>query len=267
MKKLTKDYISNNKLAWEEAFENKKPEWKDDYYKLLNGTYFYMVEPSLTKEIVLRDFKDKHIGQFCCNNGRELLSIMQLGASSGVGFDIATNIIDQANYNSKKSGYNCEFIACNILEIESSHYNTFDYIFLTAGSLCWFENPSALFNVVYRCLKTDGVLIINEIHPFTNMLPFPGEEKYDASHLNRIQYKYFNNDPWIGNSGVSYMSKQYESKTFTSFTHTTSKIINSVIDSGLTLSKFDEHEVDVGGAKVYNEMGYPLSYTLVAKKM
>jgi hypothetical protein len=29
------DYIKNNKLAWEEAFENRRPNWVDENYKVL----------------------------------------------------------------------------------------------------------------------------------------------------------------------------------------------------------------------------------------
>lgn len=62
------------------------------------------------------DFKGKIIAQFCCNNGRELLSLMQLKSNYGVGFDIAENIIEQAKETARKANItNCDFVATNIL--------------------------------------------------------------------------------------------------------------------------------------------------------
>ncbi|MCB7062323.1 hypothetical protein [Enterocloster citroniae] len=44
------------------------------------------------KNKVAWEDKGKTISQFCCNNGRELFSLIQLGAKDGVDFDIAENL-------------------------------------------------------------------------------------------------------------------------------------------------------------------------------
>ena len=45
----------------------------------------------------------KTIGQFCCNNGRELLSLVKCGrAKKGIGFDIAENQVAFANEKAKE---------------------------------------------------------------------------------------------------------------------------------------------------------------------
>lgn len=48
-----------------------------------------------------------------------------------------------------------------------------------------------------------------------NMLPIPGEYRFNEYHLNQIAYSCFREEPWIENEGMSYMSEQYDSKTFT----------------------------------------------------
>jgi len=41
-----------------------------------------------------------------------------------------------------------------------------------------------LFDKVSKCLKPDGLLLINDFHPFENMLPLPGDNCFDDNNLN-----------------------------------------------------------------------------------
>jgi len=66
---------------------------------------------------------------------------------------------------------------------------------------------------------------------------------------------------------MSYITPEYESKTFISFAHTLSDIINSAIHSGTTIVKLNDYNYDVGLTEVYDGKNYPLSFILVAQKM
>ena len=124
-------YITTNKAAWEEAFEHRHPNWGDENYQRLENERLPFFNKGIRDELETIDFKNKSVAQFCCNNGRELLSLMQLGAKNGIGFDIAENIIAQAEATAKKANItNCEFEACNLLDISSDYHNSFDFIFL-----------------------------------------------------------------------------------------------------------------------------------------
>jgi len=192
---------------------------------------------------------------------------MDGGASAGVGFDIAENIIAQAKDTAVKAGIdNCAFVACNILDIPESYHNQFDFIFLTVGAITWFQDLGLLFGKVSKCLKAGGVFLINEIHPMMNMLPLPSENGYNPDDLNRVVYSYFRKDPWLENNGMGYMSVQYESKTFTSFSHTMADIINALGANNLKTMKLNEYNYDIGLTNVYDGKGFPLSFILVAEK-
>ena len=67
------------------------------------------------------DFKGKKAAQFCCNNGREILSLMQL-------------------------------VACIILDIDEMYHNSFDFIMFTIEAITWFEdmNPQFKVKMVWR---------------------------------------------------------------------------------------------------------------------
>ncbi len=261
------DYMKNNKAAWEEAFERRRPDWGDDNYKSLLNEKLPFINADVIHELERADLKGKTIAQFCCNNGRELLSIMQLNPSYGVGFDIAENIIEQARETARKANIaNCDFVATNIIDIDESYYDKFDFIFFTIGAITWFEDLTLLFKIVSKCLKSNGLLLIHDFHPFVNMLPLPNEECFDKANLNKITYSYFRKEPWIENSGMGYMTPEYESKTFTSFTHTLSDVINSLIAVGIGIKKLKEYDYDIGITDVYDNKGYPLSFILLAQK-
>lgn len=45
-----------------------------------------------------------------------------------------------------------------------------------------------------------------------------------------------------------------------------SHIINSIGDVGMSLEKLYGYDYDIGLSKIYDGIGYPLSFTLIAKK-
>ena len=244
-------YFQENKAAWEEAFEHRHPGWGETNHEKLSDEGLPFFCPDAAQELTAIDFNGKTIAHFCCNNGRELLSLMRLGAKAGFGFDIAENIINQAVDTAKKAGIdNCRFTACNILDIPEQYHSSFDFVMFTIGAITWFEDLNELFQKVSLCLKPGGILFINDFHPIMNMLPMPGEPVFDENHLNRIAYSYFRKEPWIENEGMGYMSEQYDSKTFTSFSHTMSAIINAVSNAGLHVVQLNEYDYDIGLSEV-----------------
>lgn len=261
------DYIESNKQAWEEAFEHRRSEWGEDVAETLISQSLPFLDQNVIAELISMDLAGKTIAQFACNNGREMLSAMQLGAARGIGFDITENFIGQARQIAAKIGRtNVEFVTGNLLDIGEPYLNKFDLIFFTIGAITWFEDLGQLFVVVAKCLKPGGHLLIHDFHPFMNMLPLPGEEGFDPKHLERFCYSYFRKEPWIENDGMSYITPIYQSKTFTSFTHTLADIFSALIESGIEIRKFREFDYDVSTTDVYDGKGLPLSFILVGKK-
>ena len=262
------NYIDGNKAAWEEAFENRQPNWGDENYLRLKEKKLAFFNNDMKDELEKIDFIGKTVAQFCCNNGRELLSLMDCGAAAGVGFDIAENIIAQAKETAAKADIkNCEFVACGILDMPQNYYNRFDFIFFTIGAITWFEDLNLLFNKASKCLKPGGLLLINDFHPMMNMLMLPGDDGFDKNNLNKFAYSYFRKEPWVENNGMGYMSVEYKSKTFISFSHTMADIINALSQNGMKTAKLNEYDYDISGVDVYNGIGFPLSFILIAEKI
>ncbi|HEY5562150.1 MAG TPA: hypothetical protein VIK72_10420 [Clostridiaceae bacterium] len=94
------DYIDSNKEAWEEAFENRSIEWDKGKLYRLTTEYCPYLEKEMVEELKKFDFTSSTIAQFCCNDGRELLSITKLGAKQAVGFDIAGKSYESKTFTS-----------------------------------------------------------------------------------------------------------------------------------------------------------------------
>lgn len=263
------NYIEMNKAAWEEAFEMRSVGWGEDNARILDGQAFPFLFQGLTDTLKGYDFAGKTVAQLCCNNGRELMSIVKgTNAKAGVGFDIAGNFIAQAKKTAVESGINCTFENCNLLEMPSGYDGAFDYAFVITGALCWFENLFEFFAQTSKSLNGQGILIINEIHPFTDMLAVPGEDIYDENQLLQLEYSYFKKEPFTDNFGMNYISGTgYKSKTFTCFSHTLGDVANAVVKNGFSIRSLTEYDTDISGSnEKLSGKGFPLSYILVAQK-
>ena len=262
-------YIEGNKAAWEEAFDNRDASWGADIAERIRGEEY----PFFNEETksVLKQIRTEGavIGQFCCNNGRELLSLVKGGkAGKGVGFDIAENQVAFANEKAKELQLPCVFEAVNIYDIDDRYREAFDVVIITIGVFCWFADLNRFFAVVAKCMKPGAVIVINEQHPCTNMLAQEGEELYDPEHRMECRYSYFEHE-WTGNEGMYYITqKNYRSKTFTDYTHPMSEIISGMCSNGIVVTGLQEFDYDLsGGYAALDRRGYPLSMIIRGQKL
>lgn len=263
------NYIEGNKAAWEEAFDLRDESWGADITERIKNEDYPFFNEETKALLKTLDTEGKVIGQYCCNNGRELLSLVKCGkAAKGIGFDIAENQVAFANGKAKELDIPCEFVAANVYDIDDTFKEKFDVVIITIGALCWFNDLGRFFAIVAKCMKPGAVIIINEQHPCTSMLTTPGEDLYDPEHRLECHYSYFEHE-WTGNGGMYYMTQKcYESKTFTDFTHPMSEIISGMCNNGIVITGLQEYEHDLsGGFTELDNCGYPLSMILQGKKL
>jgi len=261
-------YIEGNKAAWEEAFDQRDASWGADITERIRKEEYPFFNED-TKKILKRiRTEEAVIGQFCCNNGRELLSLVKSGkARKGIGFDIAENQVAFANEKAKELGLPCVFEAANIYDIDDRYREQFDVVIITIGALCWFDDLDRFFAVVAKCMKPGAVIVINEQHPCTNMLAADGEEVFEPDHRKECHYSYFEHE-WTGNEGMYYMTqKRYRSKTFTDYTHSMAEIVTGMCGNGIVITGLEEYDYDLsGGFTALERSGFPLSMMITGQK-
>ncbi len=271
-KEKIKIFTNSNKEAWDEAMPKHRLSAKEKLDELFSQKGFVIQNDETILNIFKKyDITNKTIAHLCCNNGSELLSLKNMNAGKCFGFDISNEAINEATQRAIKSKIDCEFICCDVYDIESKYYNWFDIVYITIGALGWLPDLNTFFNVVNKLLKEKGIVIIHELHPFTEILPFDGDEaNLNTKDFVKIIEPYFRNGPIIENDGIDYVGKtKYESKTTYWFAHSLSDIINGIVSNELKIKEFIESPKDITTIhQSIEKMNFslPLSMIVVCEK-
>jgi len=263
-----KKIIEANRKAWNEVLPFHRKGRRIDLHKEFARPGFSVLDEIITAKLKEIGLDGKTVAQPCCNNGRELLSLINLGAKSGVGFDLSGAFIGEANELKNIAGLNCTFIETNVLDIGELYMGKFDMVFITIGALCWLPDLKKFFEIVYRILRDGGDLVIYEEHPFIYTLAMDGDKEYDPDLPMMPVHSYFRSDPW-SDAGLDYYGNaEYEAVVHYSFTQKFSDILNPIVKSGFLPREMQEypHDISNGFRHIENERILPLSYMLHCEK-
>ena len=261
----SKIFTESNRRAWNEATRYHQDAKQEKFFREFKKPGYSTLDRVVTTEIKRIGLAGKHVGQICCNDGRETLSLINLGAKSAVGFDISDDAINEAKRLSQSSGIDCEFVRSDVYEIPADYDATFDFIYISIGVFGWMPDLEKFFLVVSRLLKPGGDLLIYEQHPFADVF-----DQENRSEPLKIVNPYFNNKPLADDSGMDYWGgKQYKGEVSYWFFHTLGEIIGGMIKSGFEIRWFQEYDRDISSCWEHIEKTgkkLPLSYILLGKK-
>jgi len=264
-----KKYTEANREAWNEVTpvheKNRKINLREEFKK----PGFSTLDQTITGLLMEIGLEGKKVAQVCCNNGRELLSLINLGAKEGVGFDISDEALKIAEELKQISGLNVEFVRTDIYDLDNKYDKDFDLVYISVGALAWMPDLNKFFGKSISLLKPGGDIVIYEGHPFIYMLAMEDEEGYDPDNLYKIAYSYFRTEPWVNDSGIDYIGKtKYKSKINYNFTYKISDCINALINNGIEIKGLNEYSHDIGEEFDYLEKDklIPLSYVLIGRR-
>lgn len=262
-----KDYTEANRKAWDQVAPIHAQSNQAKLIANFKKSGFSVLDRYETEQLHKIGLVGKSVAQLACNNGRELLSIQNLGAEKVVGFDISEKFIQQANELKKAAGSDAEFVQSDIYEIHEKFYGTFDLVYISIGVLSWMPDLPLFFSIVSNLLRENGHVFIYEAHPFLNMLDVPNE---NSDNLLQITLSYFNKEATLDESGLDYFEgKEYKSLPNYWFAYTASDIIRGQIDNGLKITSFREYPHDISNEfkplERFNKV--PLSFILVSQKV
>ena len=260
------EITESNRLAWDAtAIEHGlNPDWEQLKAGIVSPG-FSTFDSTISNILKKLPIQGKSVVQVGCNNGRELLSALSLGASAGLGIDQSNNFIEQAKELTLISGRDCDFLKANIYALPPSVPKDFDIALITIGVLNWMPDLEAFFNVVAGLLNSSGELVVYETHPFLEMFD-PA-----ASDPHALSISYFTEEPYVSEETFVYGEGE-PSKAPTSywFTHRLSEIINATIQAGLDIDRIVEypHSNRESEFDIYtNQIAQlPMCFTLTAHK-
>ncbi len=263
-----KKYTEANREAWNEVMPKHQAAAKEELDKWFSQPgYIDHEDEELLSVFKKIDIQGKDIVHLCCNNGTELLSLKNMGAGRCVGIDISDEAIMEANERAKKCHIDCQFIRSDVYDISEILYNSFDIVHITSGGIGWIPDLNRFFKIATSLLREGGRILIHEIHPFVETLPFDGAK---TDNPLEIVEPYFRDEPIVENSSLDYVGgTDYEAKTQYWSVHTISDLIMGIVDSGMVIEFFSEHERDISGGHSDQETlnaGIPLSFILMGRK-
>ena len=261
-------YTSQNKEAWNEVMPKHQASAKEKWDQaFLTHGYSCIKDENFMLVLERINVANKDIIHLCCNNGIELMSLKNMGAGRCVGIDISDLAIAEAQERASKCKIDCEFICSDVYDMPKNLNNSFDIVLLTAGCVGWIPDLQGFFKIISHLLRENGIVVIHEIHPFSETLPFDS-----AVIENRLQIiePYFRDEPIVENTSLDYVGRtDYIAKTQYWFVHTISSLIMALINNGLRIEYFSEHAQDISSGHKKQEIlnaSIPLSYILLGRK-
>lgn len=266
MDKETRKITEANRRAWNQAAPVHRGRAR--FQELLDG--FSRPGYSCLRDVEVERLEalgvsGKDVAQICCNNGRELLSIKNLGAGRCVGFDQADGFIAQARELAESGKLDCEFVQTNAYDIPHEFDASFDVVVITIGVFGWMPDLSAFFDVIFRLLRPHGLLLVHEQHPITNMLEPGDSDPFSLAH------SYFRTEPFVDEEVIVY-EKEDAGRGEPSywFVHTLADLITACLEHDMTLTHFAESPINISSEEfeIYagREAQLPLSYMLTARR-
>lgn len=257
-----------NKLAWNASahLHRRSEEWQRQLAGFTDAT-FSTFDPTVTEALARSGVSGARTVQIGCNNGREVLSMLALGAAEATGIDQADAFLAQAEELRAVSPHvdKARFVCANVYTLPDELDGRFDLALITIGVLNWMPDLTQFFRVVASLLQPGGRLVIYETHPVLDMFEPHGETPH------QLQYSYFRTEPFVTEDEIVYDGSA-AGKAPPSYWHfhTMGDIVSGCVRAGLQITELSEfphsnREVDYD-IYVGNKAQLPLCYTLLASK-
>ena len=259
-----KDVTEANRRAWNAVAPIHRKKLGDDLIGQFSRPGSSCIDSLQLEHLRRIGIEGRRIAQPCCNDGRELISLMNLGARSAVGFDISEVVLEEAQRLATLAGVCCSFVRSDAYDISDDYSASFDLVYITVGALGWMPDVVRFLQVVARLLDTGGWLFVHEMHPILDMYdPLSKTPTVPAD-------SYFRTEPYVETAGLDYVGgTDYEGPPQYWFHHSVASILNGVVATGLRIDSFHEFEHDISG--LYEAIAQcpqkpPMSYILTARK-
>ena len=268
MERDTESVTQANRLAWNASahLHRQSEEWRRQLSGFADPS-FSTLDPTVTGVLAGNGVRGARAVQIGCNNGRETLSMLALGAVHATGIDQSDAFLAQAEELRAVSplGSKARFVCANVYDLPGDLEGRFDLALITIGVLNWMPDLARFLAVVSWLLAPGGRLVIYETHPVLDMFEPYGE----APHA--LRYSYFREEPFITEDEIVYDGSAV-GKAPPSWWHfhTMGDIVTGCVEAGLQIGELKEypHSNREVAYDVYvgNQVQLPLCYTLVASK-
>jgi 2-polyprenyl-3-methyl-5-hydroxy-6-metoxy-1,4-benzoquinol methylase len=225
-------------------FEANRRHW-NEVARLHPGTDFYRfyLDRIRTGGTSLHQFEIDEVGDVAGKSllhvqshiGTETLSWARRGARV-TAVDFSPDALAHVTKLAAELGVEVRCVESNVYELPSVLDETFDVVYTSWGVLGWMPDIPEWARIVSRYVRPGGILYVAEFHPMMWMLDETSEEL-------RLRYSYFQDEPFFDEEDGSYADPdaKLENRATYGFEYPLSRVITSLIESGLRIELFHEY--------------------------
>ncbi|MFI5013576.1 MAG: class I SAM-dependent methyltransferase [Hyphomicrobiales bacterium] len=187
----------------------------------------------------LGDISGKHVLHLQCHIGRDTLCLVRRGAVA-TGLDFSGVALDFSRRLADETGLKADFVQGTVDEAPHLTPGPFDLVFTTWGTICWLPDVRVWARVIASVLAPGGELYLADAHPgFLVLEQHAGKlaPMYDFQTPADRPLEFVNATTYTGDPTVMTYQSTRE------WIHSLSAILGGLIDAGLTVTMFREHEV------------------------
>ena len=177
----------------------------------------------------------KDLAHLQCHFGLDTLSWARRGARV-TGLDFSKPAIDAAEALARETGLGGRFVCADVYDAPRELGQQYDILYTGLGALIWLHDIRRWAGVVADLLRPGGTFYIVEMHPFTDVF---ADETLD------VKNDYFF-DPrgtvWEGGGTYADPNAPTEVNRSVEFRHPLSDVIGALLERGLRLELFHEHD-------------------------
>ena len=255
-----------NRRAWNASavHHGAGPAW-DRLVRGFAAPGFSTLDPTVTACLQSVGVANKSLVQIGCNNGREVLSVVALGARGALGIDQSEAFLAQAAQLNAVAGTEARFLRADIYDLPPDTPRGFDIALVTIGVLGWMPDLPGFFRAAAGLLAEGGVLVIYETHPFLEMFDPHAADPFTPA------CSYFANAPFVSAEAIVYDGSARSSAPPSYwFVHRLGEVVTACACAGLRIERLEEFPHSNREAEYDRYEGrpaqLPLCYALVARK-
>ncbi|MCB9662422.1 MAG: class I SAM-dependent methyltransferase [Sandaracinaceae bacterium] len=214
----------------------------------------------------------KRLVHLQCHFGMDTLSWARRGAHV-TGLDFSEPAVAAARTLAREASLDARFVCADVFDAPAALGERYDIVYTGIGALIWLHDIRRWASVVSQLLEPGGCLYLVECHPVT--------EVFEAGSLV-VQHDYFH-DPsgavWDEPGTYADPSAVTQANSSVEFRHPISDVLGALLEHGLTLELFHEHDHSAHARWPFMERGadgcfrlpsgmprLPLLYSLRARR-
>jgi SAM-dependent methyltransferase len=233
------DYRAVNRALWDDRAPAHAA--SPDY-----GFDLFVADPEHLSDVVkfdlprLGDIRGVRGVHLQCHIGTDTLSLHRLGATM-TGLDLSPASLDQARRLAAATSADIAYVEAEVYAAtDALEPGSFDLVYTGIGALCWLPNIRRWARTVAELLRPGGRLFLREGHP---MLWALADARPDG--VLAVEYPYFETEqPLVFDEPGTYVQTDAELTVNLShsWNHGLGEIISALMDAGMSLTAFEEHD-------------------------